>query len=353
MLEFFLKNKKLIDRRMKFRLNGMKGGLARVNQWGPDLCKRLAEFSASGKTLRGGLVLLSYYLHGGTKKNLPDALDAAVAVELAQSAFLIHDDIMDRDTKRRGKSSFFYQYKETGDRFGFEDSYHFGESLGICAGDAAFFFAYGLLAGLKTPEAPRLTEIFSRELGYVALAQMQDVYAGNLEKSPDGESILKIYLYKTGRYTFSLPILLGAVLAGKTDAEAERAGKIGEKMGVLFQIKDDEIGLFGKEADIGKPVGSDIRENKKNLIRYHLYQLSDKKGRKELDGIFGSRNLTAFQIDTVRSRVINLGVMDVLKKQSEAMEREAEGMIAGLPSAKKEYTDVLLELLRYGRNRKK
>ena len=73
--------------------------------------------------------------------------------------------------------------------------------------------------------------------------------------------------YKTGRYSFSLPLLAGAMLA---DAPAELRGKLetfGESIGLLFQIRDDELGLFGDERELGKPVGSDVREGKKT---HHL-----------------------------------------------------------------------------------
>lgn len=355
MLEFFRECKPLIDRNLKRRLGVIKNSFSRVNHWGADVCRRLERFTLSGKTLRGGLVLLSFYLNGGKKSSLPDALDAAAAIELAQSSFLIHDDIMDRDIKRRGKSSFFYQYKELGDKFRFGDPYHFGESLGICAGDIGFFMGYGMLSGLKTGPAftRNLAGVFSRELSYVALAQMQDVFAG-YQKSSSGESaILKVYLYKTGRYTFSLPLMLGAMLAGRTEKQTETLSKIGEKLGIIFQIKDDELGLFGNEKDIGKPVGSDIRENKKNLYHYYLYRSADRSLKKKLDALFGNKNITEGQIEEVRSLVRDKGIQKKLDGTAGKLAAEAEKLIRSLKGVDNKYAVVLLELLQYSTERSK
>ena len=76
--------------------------------------------------------------NGHFPKAGPQAMiQAGAAVELFQSALLVHDDIMDRDQVRRGFGSVFYQYAQMADRAGIADAYHLGESLGICAGDIA------------------------------------------------------------------------------------------------------------------------------------------------------------------------------------------------------------------------
>ena len=84
--------------------------LDQVNQWGIDVTRRLLAFSTNGKLLRGSLLLFSELMFDkGTEK---PALEVASAYELIHSSLLIHDDIMDRDTQRRGMPSIFYQYKK-------------------------------------------------------------------------------------------------------------------------------------------------------------------------------------------------------------------------------------------------
>lgn len=355
MLEFFRDQKIPVDKNLKRRLGKISSDMTHVNRWGKDVCKRLENFTLSGKTIRGGLVVLAYNLYGGKKESLDDAFDVATAIELAQSSFLIHDDIMDRDVKRRGKSSFFYQYKALGDRNKFADSYHFGESLGICAGDIGFFLGFGLLAELKADASVvrDMSRVFSRELNYVAVAQMQDVFAGYVKGVLDEETILKVYLYKTGRYTFSLPLILGAMLAGQKESETLTLSKIGEKLGIIFQIKDDQLGLFGSEKEIGKPVGSDIRENKKNLYHYYLYKKVGKSRRKELDRIFGNKDLKPEDIEKVRSLVAEYGISKILDDMVAKLAREAEKLIRSLKGVNRQFLPVLGELLVYSGKRSK
>jgi geranylgeranyl diphosphate synthase type I len=73
-------------------------------------------------------------------------------MELIQSAFLIHDDIMDRDEFRRGEASLFWRYKAEAESQKLPDAYHYGESMGMCAGDGAFFLAFDLLSTENVPE---------------------------------------------------------------------------------------------------------------------------------------------------------------------------------------------------------
>ena len=95
------------------------------------------------------------------------------------------------------------------------NAYHLGQSLGICAGDVGFFLAFEILSKLKIKGRiyREILRLFSQEISYVGLAQMMDVYYGASKGSISEQDILKLYLYKTGRYTFSLPLMTGALLA--------------------------------------------------------------------------------------------------------------------------------------------
>ena len=118
---------------------------------------------------------------------------------------------MDKDTVRRGLEAIHVQY---------------GEAIGICVGDLLFFLGYELLT-------PSVIALASREFANVAVAQMQDVSGGG--------DTLATYTYKTARYTFSLPMMAGAILAGADKNTTDLLEKLGEAMGLLFQIRDDEL----------------------------------------------------------------------------------------------------------------
>jgi geranylgeranyl diphosphate synthase type I len=262
-----------------------------------------------------------------------EAIAAGAAMELFQSAFLIHDDIMDRDETRRGKPAIHSQYAALAREGSLQDSTHIGEALGICAGDMALFIAFDILSGLAIEGGAksRLLSRFCRELEYVGLAQMADVYQGASDSGVSPENILGLYRYKTGRYTFSLPFAAGLILAGQEEKLVDRFVLLGEKMGVLFQIKDDELGLWANEKELGKPVGSDIAENKKTLYRQILFDRAGAAVKKKLEGIFGSPAPSPQDIAFVLEQMEAFNVRAGAAETASAFYREAETLIAGLP----------------------
>jgi geranylgeranyl diphosphate synthase type I len=275
-------------------------------------------------------------------------------MEIFQSSFLIHDDIMDRDQTRRGKPAMHAQYAGLASAEGLHDHNHLGEALGICAGDLALFIAFDILSrAAAEPEVKaRLLSCFCRELEYVGLAQMADVWQGAGSRGAAIEDILALYRYKTGRYTFSLPFAAGLILAGQDQECVKRFVLLGEKMGILFQIKDDELGLWAEEKELGKPIGSDIAENKKTLHRELLFARADEETRERLAAIFGNDALTREDVDFVRSRMDALGVRAEAAQTAQKLYREATALIDGLPP-RQPWTDRLRQLLAYNMSRGK
>jgi geranylgeranyl diphosphate synthase, type I len=285
-----------------------KDEYATVNKWSGDLFSRLDLFMNRAKMLRGGMILVGHDLLNGQCREA--ALMSAAAIELVHSAFLIHDDIMDRDTLRRGEKTIYFQYEEMGDEYSFMHPTAFGHSMGICAGDEAFFLAYDLLISLPAqPEVTRNILLrFTHEMKRVGLAQMQDVEFGHNPQDPSEEEILQVYRYKTACYTFSLPLYLAAVLGGCNERDLSVLEEIGEYLGIIFQLKDDELGIYGDEATIGKPAGSDIREDKKTLFRHYLKEAAMDSGRGRVDEIFGKETITAHDIAAVQELGEEVGV---------------------------------------------
>lgn len=281
--------------------------LGRISPLGEAACVKLAEFASRGKMIRGALVGYTSGL-GGESGAAPVAV--GMAMELFQSALLVHDDIMDRDDQRRGRPSVHFQYAEEARLTGLRDPDHLGNSLGICAGDIAFFLAFEILGELAVSPAvrARLVSLFSRELALVGVAQMMDMAAAAGSSEKTAEEILRLYLYKTGRYTFSLPLVAGALLGGLAEERVAELDRVGEHLGMLFQIKDDEIGLFGDPADTGKPVGSDIREGKKTIFHAYLLRLSAPSERARLGPLWGAPDLSEADVRAVLQAMEATGV---------------------------------------------
>lgn len=249
-LHAILKHKTQIDACLLAYLQTKKDVLSQVNTLGSDVIDRLIPFVTSGKTTRGSLAVYMYSLFKSDFST--DIYRAAAALELYHSGFLIHDDIMDKDDLRRGQPSMWEQYRKIS-----RDA-HVGMSQAINAGDLCFFMAQELLIDLH------LMGIVSKELQPVIVAQMQDVIGGTT-KSLSKDDVLSLYRYKTARYTFSLSIIVGATLAGAATEHIATLDRLGESMGLLYQIRDDELSVEGDSDITGKPTGSDEKNEKQTL----------------------------------------------------------------------------------------
>ncbi len=353
MLEFFESWKAEIVAQTNAYLASQARVLEAVNPWGPDVSLRLADFSSRGKMIRGGLVALGYLLF---RDDPPAAVrEAAAAMELLQSSFLVHDDIMDGDLTRRGLPTVFRQYDAAGEGRGVADSRHFGEAMGICAGDVSFFFAFDVLARLALPPGDVLRILhFAHETAIeTCVAQMQDVSLGAAASDDPvrEEDVLSVYRYKTGRYTFTLPLRIGALIAGQGDAALEGLDRVGEQLGMIFQIKDDELGIYGTEQEIGKPVGSDIAAGKKTLFYVYLMEAAAGEQRRLVKELFGAGSASGQTVSAVRRLIEELGVRRRIARRVAELASDAKVAIAALPAARDRYRDLLLELLDYNLSR--
>ncbi len=309
-----------------------KSELARLNSLGPDASDRLLEFTLGGKMIRGCLVNLGYSVCGGSRTGAASAgavITAGAAMELFQSGLLVHDDIMDGDLLRRGKPSIFQQYAQQAAREGHADPPRVGEALGICAGDVAYFLAFELLARMEAPP-PVIAEVLglcARELTAVGVAQMQDVVWGASRRDVSDEDILKMYTFKTGRYSFCLPLKTGGLFAGAGQRLLGLLESLGESLGLLFQIRDDELGVFGDEQELGKPVGSDVREGKKTLFRARLMAAARAEERRRLEGIFGNPNCSKDDLEYVRGLASRHGVRERIGILTRSLMERASAVI--------------------------
>ena len=140
---------------------------------GRDSVERLKEFAVRGKMIRGSLAVLGSMLF--TERAHPDGVPLGAAMELFQSALLVHDDIMDRDAYRRGYPSLYHQYSLYAEEQGAAETEHTGTSMGICVGDIAFFLGYEILGSVAGASASSgdAVRYCSRELARVAAAQME------------------------------------------------------------------------------------------------------------------------------------------------------------------------------------
>ncbi len=312
------------------------------------LIDSLESFALRGKLIRGTLFLLMCEAFG-TKINR-ETLNIACAIEIMHSSLLIQDDVIDNDLTRRGAKTIFAHYSDEGERIGAFDAYHYGISTAIVAADVAFFFAIELISSFNSPSLSALLKYYAHEVYLVSLAESADSIFGQTSIEPAKEDIYAVYKYKTARYTFSLPFEMAAIVSGGKGGQQKELGSLGELAGIIFQLKDDEIGLFGDEALIGKPVGSDIRENKKTLIRALLYEHADESDRQVLDTCFGNTKGGNDQTEIVRNIYKKYKIGNYIDKEIQQLMDRVWEMYNRL-EIDAEYKSLVKELLEFNLSR--
>lgn len=305
-LNFLLKNRDVIQRTVHELIEQQRSETA-INPTANLVFDKLLSFMEHGKYLRGSLVLLSVEMYKGDKTS---AVKLASCIEIIHAALLIHDDIMDNDRLRRGHLSIYSQFEKRAKQEKYRYPKAYAQSMAICVGDIAFFLALKIIHELSCPSEIKnnIISFLSKELLFVGFAQMQEYEYSCVTGIPSENDILSLYRYKTARYSFVLPLITGALLSGKRLDELKDIEKMAEDYGILFQIKDDEIGIFSIDSVSGKPQGSDIREGKKTILYRQLFTLANKQQRIILNSIFGSKKVTKENLQTVKEMISELNI---------------------------------------------
>lgn len=268
-----------------------------------EMVKALKSFSEGSKEVRGALITLGYRC-GGQKIN-GEILKAAVAADIIHSAALIADDIMDQSNLRRGRLAMHKFYEEKiARKYLTNDPKHFGYSMAFNLSLTAIFYAEKIFTNvaLDVERVKKAQYLMNSYLVDTTFGQGIDVARqGNLTTSE--EDILLIHKLKTALYTISGPLTVGGVLGGVTEKQIAAMNEFGDKVGVAFQLRDDELGLFGSQEEIGKPVDSDLKEGKNTLLFVKAFANANTKQRKILKDAFGNSNVTEKQLEKVREVV--------------------------------------------------
>lgn len=214
---------------------------------------------AGGKRLRPILMEETYHMFGGSSAVIEPFM---AAIEMIHTYSLVHDDMpaMDNDEYRRGKKTTHAVY---------------GEAMGILAGDALLNLAYETAAKAFDMEVAdarvaRAFTVLAKKAGVYGMVggQVVDVES---EKSDDcpitREKLDFIYRLKTGALIES-SMMIGAILAGASSDEVSRVEQIAAKLGLAFQIQDDVLDVTSTLEVLGKPVGSDEKNNKATYVTF-------------------------------------------------------------------------------------
>ncbi len=305
--------------------------------------------TVNGKRVRAYLIYLGSQLFASNEEAVmsKDVLDLAAAVEIFHTAILIHDDIEDQGTIRRGIDTYhIFEQKKY-------NSKHIGESLAIDIGDAGYFFAVDIIANISSmPVTDRLRtmKMFARVAINLSYGQAFDIISTITHSSDISfERLLDICNLKTGTYTFLLPLKMGMVSSGNF-RYADTINDYAYHSGIVFQLTDDILDIFADPETTGKVSCGDLREGKINGIIKKTLEMADKGDKAYITSILTQEEK---DIDTERVREIikRCGALDTLHEYINSHTQSAiqslEG-IEGQEMVKKNLKKLVLSL--HGRN---
>ncbi len=300
-----------------------------------------ALVAAGGKGLRPAFVYWGHRASGAAHE--PGVLAPAAAVELLHTFALIHDDVMDRSDERRGRPSAHAAFarNHTAARL-LGDPRWFGIGGAILAGDLAFVWADQLFdeADLPAEALARARAVFTRLRIEVMAGQYLDLRLAGL---PDAEeqNALDVALLKSGRYTVTRPLQLGAAIGGAGPLLDAALRAYGDAVGVGFQLRDDVLGLFGDARRMGKDALSDLREGKRTVLMLRALRLANSAQRAALQELLGDEDLDEEQAERARAIVTETGaVADV----EALIRRKRESAVQALVPVPAQARAALLEL---------
>jgi len=261
--QFLIINKSRIEEKLPLYVENLNA---------PEIIKQAMVYSlkAGGKRIRPLLLLATLHALG---KETEIGLPVACAIEMVHTYSLIHDDLpsMDNDDLRRGKP--------TNHRV-------FGEAMAILAGDGLLTYSFQIIANIQHPEITSDTKIaliskLAQAAGPEGMVAGQVADIQGEGKRLSLEELEYIHINKTGRM-LEYSVLAGAILGGATPEQMRQLGSFAHHLGLAFQIRDDILDIEGTEEKIGKPVGSDIQNQKitypsllslagaKDRLAYHI-----------------------------------------------------------------------------------
>lgn len=290
------------------------------------LVNQIADYiiSAGGKRIRPVLVLLvaNAYGYKGT-----DHHQLAAVVEFIHTATLLHDDVVDESSMRRGR--------QTANAL-------FGNAASVLVGDFLYSRAFQMMVSVGDI---RVMEILADATNVIAegeVLQLLNMHDPDVSE----ERYTQVIRSKTAKL-FEAAGQLGALIAGADETQIEAAAEYGRSLGTAFQLIDDVLDYSGQAEDIGKNVGDDLREGKATLPLIYLMEHGTPEQRELVRTCIENGDEQHF--DTVLHAVTTSGALDYTRSKAEEASATATAAIAGMPD--NVFKDALLKLSAFAVNR--
>jgi geranylgeranyl diphosphate synthase type II len=259
-----------IDLAVEASLERMRRRASALGEGFGALGDALARAARGGKRFRPALVAASFTAFGGDADTTPALFPIAAAFELLHAAFVVHDDVIDHDTVRRGIPNVGGEFRTRGRRSGADaaGAALLGDAAGILAGDLLLHEAFRLVAVAEVDPGlrERVLTLFDDAVYVSAAGELADVENSVVADHAPSEAVFDVAFNKTAVYSFRAPLEAGAVLAGGSDDATAVLARAGGRLGLAYQLVDDLIGAFGSEEQAGRAVGGDLRESKRTPL---------------------------------------------------------------------------------------
>jgi geranylgeranyl diphosphate synthase, type I len=274
-----------------------------------DEILRLLE--AGGKRLRPAFCYWGFRASGALHE--PAIVRAASSLELLHTFAIVHDDIMDDADERRGIPTPHVVH---------------GLGFALLVGDLALVLADALLLGAGFDAGVLMSAFGAYSLmrqEVIAGQQLDLVYSSRSNITED--EARRVALLKSGRYSIEKPLVIGGRLANAPEAFIRGLSRFGDPLGEAFQLRDDLLGTFGERANIGKPVDSDVREGKRNLLYATAARGLRGADREFFVGRWGGDDLKEEEIERLKELIEESGAR---RATEELLARASESAAAAL-----------------------
>lgn len=283
------------------------------------LVNQIAEYiiSAGGKRLRPVLVLLMARACGyaGDKHH-----ELAAVIEFIHTATLLHDDVVDESSLRRGR--------QTANAL-------FGNAASVLVGDFLYSRAFQMMVAVDNARVMQIVADATNVIAEGEVLQLLNMHNPDVSE----ENYLQVIRSKTAKL-FEAAAQLGVLIAGADDAAIEAAGEYGRSLGTAFQLIDDVLDYSGNASDIGKNVGDDLREGKPTLPLIYLMSHGTPEQRELVRSCIENGDEQHF--DEILAAITTSGALDYTRQEAEKAAQRAATAIAGLPNS--QFKDSLLQL---------
>jgi octaprenyl-diphosphate synthase len=290
------------------------------------LVNQIADYiiSAGGKRIRPALVLLfaNAWAYRGA-----DHHALAAIVEFIHTATLLHDDVVDESSLRRGRKT---------------ANALFGNAASILVGDFLYSRAFQMMVAIRNMRVMQILADATNVIAEGEVLQLLNMHDPDVSE----ERYLQVIRSKTAKL-FEAAAQLGALIAGANDEQIEAAAEYGRSIGTAFQLIDDVLDYSGNAAEIGKNVGDDLREGKPTLPLIYLMQHGSPEQRALVRACIETGDELHF--DAVLRAVTASGALEYTHQQATAAARKAEAAIVGLPAG--EFKNSLLNLCAFAVDR--